>query len=107
MKLIVTQGKWGEENCHRQDLIQLTAEEQISVTYHDEGEIMKQEKMLLDWSVELGWDVMAKSRYREQFHDLGKCVLFLAVQSADVERSCKPHDHIHINVRNCLKNKTV
>ena len=96
----------GRRNCHRRDLIQPTAEKQISVTYHVEGEIMKQEKMLLDGSVELGWDVMAKSRYREQFHDLGKCVLFLAVQSADVERSCKAHGHIHTNVRNHLKNKT-
>ena len=63
---------------------------------------MKQDKMLLDGSVELGWDVMAKLSYCEQFCDLGRCVLFLVIQSADVERSCKAHDHIHTNVRKCL-----
>ena len=68
-------------------------------------EIMRQEKMLLDGSIELGWDIIGETCYSQQFHDLGKRAISLAIQSADVERSCKAHGHIHTNVRNCLENQ--
>ena len=98
---------WGEEINLRQNTIKLNAEECASCTYHVEKEIMRQKKMLLDGSIELGWDIIGETCYSQQFHDLGKRAISLAIQSADVERSCKAHGHIHTNVRNRLKNKNV
>jgi len=64
--------------------------------------------MQLDGPAELGWDILGKSVYNnDAFHDLGRRCLYIAVQSADVERSCKAHGLIHTQVRNRLKNKTV
>ena len=63
--------------------------------------------MLLDGSTELAWDIIATSNYTKQFHNLGKHVISLAIQSANVERSCKAYGHIHTKVRNRLKNKNV
>ena len=54
----------------------------------------------------LGWDILGKSVYNnDAFHDLGRRCLYIAVQSADVERSCKAHGLIHTQVKNRLKNK--
>ena len=108
MKLIARQGMWGQEIERRQNSVRLSENELSSCTYNIEKEILKQNKMQLDGSAELGWDILGKSVYNnDAFHDLGRRCLYIAVQSADVEQSCKAHGLIHTQVRNRLKNKTV
>ena len=108
MKLIARQGMWAQEIKRRQNSVRLSENELSSCTYNIEKEILKQNKMQLDGSTELGWDILGKSVYNnDAFHDLGRRCLYIAVQSADVERSCKAHGLIHTQVRNRLKNKTV
>ena len=108
MKLIARQGMLGQEIERRQNSVRLSENELSSCTYNIEKEILKQNKMQLDGSAELGWDILGKSVYNnDAFHDLGRRCLYIAVQSADVEQSCKAHGLIHTQVRNRLKNKTV
>lgn len=44
-----------------QNRVKFTADKCGSCTYHVEKEAMKQKKMLLDVSIELGLDIMGKS----------------------------------------------
>ena len=98
---------WAKDIALRHSTIELTTEECNSCKYHIDREILKQQRMILDGSMELSWKVLAKSIYSKEFHDVGMRVLYLSIQSADVERSCKAHGLIHTKVRNGLKNKRV
>ena len=98
-------GGWGKyiELCQKGK--QLTQEEMIKAKTEVDRVILEQQKTIVTGAIERAWQVHKNSF--PTLYDLGRRLLALSIQSADVERVCKAHGLIHTKSRNRLKQSNV